>query len=178
MAYICDPILLQVNFRIVKEVALSGSKATIYSIILEEDEESNTTLLEHFVDENKESNLSEVQNILQRLRTVGQKTGVREHFFKNWEGAPGDGVCALYDDPDKNLRLYCITFGTAVLVVGGGGLKPKSIRALQEDVKLTLENNRMKVVSKAIEKRIRDKEIYWSSDGQELLGDFNFKHDE
>jgi hypothetical protein len=157
---------------------LSGARATIYSIILEEDEDSETTLLEHFVTENLQSHHAEIHNILGRLKAIGTKTGARDHFFKDWEGRPGDGVCALYDDPDKHLRLYCIRFGTSVLVVGGGGQKPKEMKALQESAKLTKENEYMKEVSDAIGKRIREKEITWSEDETELLGDFKFYQDE
>ncbi|MFM9840022.1 MAG: hypothetical protein ACKVOQ_17280 [Cyclobacteriaceae bacterium] len=162
------------NFRVVKLEDYSGSKATIYSIILEEDEQNQTTLFEHFVTENLTEHREEVKNIASRLRTIGQKSGARDHFFKDREGKPGDGVCALYDDPDKNLRLYCIRFGTGVLVVGGGGHKPKTMRALQESEKLTLENHYMKIVSQEIAHRIREREITWADDEIELLGDFNF----
>jgi hypothetical protein len=163
-----------VNFRIVRVQELSGSRASIYSIILEEDEASKTTLFDHFVTENLKAHQTEVLDIVSRLRTIGYKTGVRDHFFKDWEGKPGDGVCALYDQPDKRLRLYCIRFGMSVLIVGGGGFKPKSIKALQEDPVLTRENNYLKKISIEIAKKIREKEITWSSDENELLGDFNF----
>ena len=165
------------NFKIVRIADLSGSKATIYSVILEEDEQTQTSLLDHFITENHLHH-GEVKNILSRLKAIGHKTGARDHFFKEWEGVPGDGVCALYDDPDKNLRLYCIRFGTTVLVVGGGGFKPKSMKALQESEKLKQENEYMKTVSVKIAERIREKEIYWSDDETELFGDFNFYENE
>jgi hypothetical protein len=126
------------------------------------------------VTENLKAHQTEVLDIVSRLRTIGYRTGARDHFFKDWEGKPGDGVCALYDHPDKHLRLYCIRFGMSVLVVGGGGFKPKSMKALQEDPTLTRENNYMKKVSIEIAKKIREKEVIWSSDENELLGDFNF----
>ncbi len=37
----------------------------------------------------------------------------------------------------SNLRLYCIRLGSAVVILGGGGHKPKTIRTLQDDTKLT-----------------------------------------
>jgi hypothetical protein len=157
---------------------LSGKKGTIYSVILEEDEDSGTTLLEHFVTENLGTHDEEIQNIVSRLKVIGQKTGARDHFFKDWEGRPGDGVCALYDDPDKHLRLYCIRFGTSVLVVGGGGPKKKTMKALQESEKLTQENTYMRYVSRKIARRIKEKEITWSEDETGLLGDFKFYEDE
>lgn len=136
-----------------------------------------TTLFEHFIKENKQFH-DEVKDIVRRLRAIGHKTGARDNFFKDFEGRPGDGVCALYDDPDKKLRLYCIRFGHSVLVVGGGGHKPKGMKALQDSKKLTNENDYMRLVSKEIASRIREKELTWSEDGNELLGDFNFYENE
>ncbi|UVR14472.1 hypothetical protein [Parabacteroides distasonis] len=67
---------------------------------------------------------------------MATKTGAAEHFFKLNEGKPGDGVCALFDSPDKKLRIYCIRFANVAIVVGGGGYKPKNIRAYQESSSL------------------------------------------
>ena len=52
------------------------------------------------------------------------------------EGIPGDGVCALFDLPNSNLRLYCIRYGNSIIILGGGGQKPKTISAFQENEKL------------------------------------------
>jgi len=166
------------NFRIVKLEKYSGPEASIYSVILEEDETGQQTLFEYFITENTTDYREEVKDIASRLITIGTKTGARDTFFKDHEGKHGDGVCALYDNPDKNLRLYCIRFGKGILVVGGGGHKPKSIKAFQESKKLTKENDYMRIVSVEIERRIREKEISFSSDGTELYGDFKFyEHD-
>lgn len=161
------------NFRIIKLTDFSGEKATVYSVILEEDEATKTSLFDHFLNENKEFH-EEVKDILKRLKAIGHKTGAQDIFFKDFEGRPGDGVCALYDDPEKKLRLYCIRFGHSVLVVGGGGHKPKGMKALQDSKKLTLENDYMRLVSDELGRRIREKDLMWSDDGNELLGDFNF----
>ncbi len=91
--------------KLVKIDSLSGKEASIYSVYLEDE---STTLFEKFVNEYSISFKSETKDIIQRLRTIGTKTGARVQFFKEWEGAPGDGVCALYDIPNSNLRLYCI----------------------------------------------------------------------
>jgi len=164
-----------VKFRLVKLASLSGVKASIYSVIPEND---SKTLLDHFISENLETYEHEIKNIASRLKAIGHKTGSREQFFKINEGKPGDGVCALYDDEERKLRLYCIRFGTCVLVLGGGGPKPPGMKAFQESEKLTQENATMRIVSKALDKRIRNKEISWSADQTELQGDFNFNDDE
>jgi hypothetical protein len=164
-----------VNFEIVKLSDFSGKKATIYSVIMEDEE---VTLLDHFLDENEGDYPHEVSDIVNRLSVLGNITGAREHFFKEWEGKPGDGVCALYDNPDSNLRLYCIRYGSCTVIIGGGGFKPKSISALQEDKKLTTENYRMRKVSQVIMNALKEKDIRWSSDGMELIGDLKFIQDD
>ena len=147
-------------------------------MILEEDENHLTTLFERFITENKHDHLNEVEDIASRLRTIGRKTGARDNFFKDWEGQPGDGVCALFDNPDKYLRLYCIRFGKGILIVGGGGHKPKAMRAFQESAKRTKENTYMRYISQKVEMRIRSREITFAPDGTELFGDFRFYDNE
>lgn len=159
--------------RLVKIDSLSGSKASVYSVSLDKETE---TLLEKFIRENNNSFLSETKDILKRLRTIGHKTGARKQFFKEFEGKPGDGVCALYDNPDSKLRLYCIVFGTQLLVVGGGGPKPKNISAFQDDEKLTDENYFLRWLSEQIAQRIKNKEITYENDYLDFSGNLEFHY--
>lgn len=160
--------------ELIKIDELSGNKASIYSVIIDEDDVS---LFEEFIDENIDSHLSEINNITQRLKTIGTKTGAREQYFKLNEGIPGDGVCALYDDPDKKLRLYCIRYGTMIIILGGGGTKPKNIRALQESEKLTEENYLMRAISRTITEKIKDKDIRLSTYTNDFEGELSFEID-
>jgi hypothetical protein len=146
---------------------LSGKKATVYSVQLDD----GTDLFDQFINENSAEYENDVKNILQRIRTISRKTGAQEHFFKTKEGNPGDGVCALYDTPEKQLRLYCIRMGNAVIILGGGGPKPKEIRALQEDPKLKHQNYLLRDISKVITNKMRSGEIRFSDDELELLGE-------
>ena len=155
--------------RLVKLTKFSGDKASIYSIILNDEQE---TLFDKFLKENKDSYLSETNNILIRLQTIGHKAGARENFFKLFEGIPGDGLCALYDLPKKNLRLYCIRYGTQIIILGGGG--PKTVRTLQQDKKLSEENKLLRQLSALIYKRIVEKEINFVNDGLEFQGNIEF----
>jgi hypothetical protein len=43
------------------------------------------------------------------------------------EGKYGDGVSALFDKPKYKLRLYCIRYGTQIIIVGWGGEKRQCI---------------------------------------------------
>jgi hypothetical protein len=59
--------------------------------------------LTKFIKENINSLKSGKKEIIQRLRTMGRFTGARPEFFKEHEGKPSDGVCALFDDKKSHL---------------------------------------------------------------------------
>lgn len=160
------------NFEIVA-TALTGEKASIYTVL---PEGSDETLFDAFIRENLPHFKSEILDLTKTIRAIGSVTGAREQFFKLNEGVPGDGVCALFDIPEKNLRLYCIRFGMCVVILGGGGYKPPDMRAFQESDKLNEENSLMREVSAKIMTRIKDKDIEWVNEN--LVGNFKFTDDE
>ena len=159
------------NFKIVQLSQFSGYHAGIYSIYLENEQQ---TLFERFIKENFNLFKSEIIDINSRLITINRKTGARDIYFKLNEGNPGDGVCALYDKPESNLRLYCIKYGNALVILGGGGHKPKKLKTFQEDDKLTEENYVLREISEQITERIKNKEIKFSEDGTEIFGNLEF----
>lgn len=160
------------KFTIKKQHRLSGQRASIYTLWIEDD---NETLLERFVRENNTNFPDEVSDILQRIKAIGHKTGARAEFFKPNEGNLGDGICALYDNPDKNLRLFCIRNGNVNVIIGGGAEKPKSMKAFQESTKLTEENYFLRAVSQLFMERLKEKDIRYSKDGMDLEGDLTFE---
>ena len=159
------------KYRIVELTNFTGNAATIYSIVLNDD---NKTLFDKFIEEHLNSFKNEIIFILDRLETMGNETGARNSFFKHNEGDLGDGIVAMYDMPDSKLRLYCIRYGTQIIILGGGGHKPKNIRAFQEDEKLTEHNYLLRKISKEITARIIEKRINYSPDGYELEGELEF----
>lgn len=161
--------------RLVKLSRFSGKGASVYSIVLNDEKE---TLLDKFIRENSFLFLSETKDILMRLKTIGHKTGARVNYFKEYEGKLGDGVCALYDEPGSNLRLYCIKYGTQIIIIGNGGPKLKSIRALQEDDKLKEENYFLRWLSDQITTKIIDRDIKYSDNHLDFIGDLEFQDDE
>ena len=163
------------KYQIVEIKNLSGNQSKIYSIIPNNEE---YTLFENFVIEYKVQFKDEIKDIYKRLKTIGHSTGARESFFKLKEGKPGDLVCALYDMPEKNLRLYCIRYSSFVIILGGGGEKSNETRAWQDNEKLTLEATKMMDYSNHIYQRIKDQDLYWSPDGKELEGNLNNTDDE
>lgn len=159
-----------IRFKLVKDEKLSGDEASVYMVFLIE---KQRTLFDQFIDENKNLFKSELKDIINRIKVMGHKTGARKQFFKLKEGKPGDGVCALYDSPDKNLRLYCIRYGKTLIVLGGGG--QKKTKTLQEDPKLKHENYLLRKIAKEIQNRMQEGEIQFSDDYMEFIGDLEFK---
>lgn len=157
--------------KIVKLDQFSGDEASVYSVYMDE---AKSTLFEEFMKENIISFKSELIDIVKRLKTIGSKTGAREGFFKINEGDLSDGICALYDEPNSKLRLYCIRYGNDIIILGGGGEKPKNIRAFQENEKLEKENYLLREISKEITKRIKDKDIKRSEDYLDFEGELEF----
>ncbi len=155
--------------ELVKLANLSGNEASIYSIWLDDYQK---TSYDRFLEENKNSFKSELSDINNRLYVIGNKTGAREAFFKLEEGNPGDGVCALYDSPQKKLRLYCIRYGALILIVGGGG--EKNVKKLQENKKLKDENYFLRRISAEIAQRIKNKEIWYSENKMDFEGNLIF----
>lgn len=159
------------TFDIVELDEFTGSGAAIYSISIDDDED---TSYDHFLATYQALYPDEIRDILKRLNAIS-RLGAQPHYFKDREGewGAGDGLVALFDLPDKNLRLYCIRYGTFALIVGGGGPKPKTIRALQDDPILTEENYRLRTISARITQAIRDGDLYW--DGNYLDGRLRFE---
>jgi hypothetical protein len=162
------------KFEIVELEDLSGKYATIYSVIVNGDSE---TLFDKFLNENKDAFRSELKTIIGTIEDISHKNGARRHYFKENEGKLGDLVCAMFDTPNSNLRLYCLRFGTTVIVLGGGGYKSKEIRALQEDPKLTSENYLIRGISEMIYQKMKNEDIFWKND-YELGGNLIIDADE
>ena len=161
------------KYELVRIKQFSGNKASIYTVWFEE---LNQTSFEIFANENLNSFKSEIINLTSRLISIGKTVGAREHYFRIDEGKPGDGVCALQDMPGKKLRLYCIRYGSLIVIVGGGGLK--KVKKLQQDKKLKEENYFLRKLSADITKRIRSNEIWFSDDNMEFEGNLTFNDQE
>lgn len=157
------------KFEIIKLENLSGVQATVYSVTLNDE---SLTLFERFIMENLNGYPVELADISNQIKVIVNKTGIRDNFFDKPEGKLGQDIWALYDKPRRRLRLYCMQLGHIVIILGGGG--PKNTRTLQEDPKLKIENDLMRMVSDALTKRILEKDIEWSSDGTELTGNLLF----
>ncbi len=155
-------ILQGVKVNLVKLEEFISDKVHFYSVRVDDDELS---LFEQFVAENITIHRKEVMDILMRLEAMGSTHGARENYFKLNEGKPGDGVAALYDSPNKNLRLYCIRYGSQTVILGNGGLKKKNIRAYQDDITLEKKVECMINISRLIRECMKDKDFIINNDG-------------
>ena len=148
------------EFELVKLAGFSNDEVSVYTLL---NCDTGISLFQSFIQENQHEFPDEVKDIAKRILSF-KEVGARENFFKINEGKPGDGVCALYDDEKSNLRLYCIRYGTVLVVLGSGGHKPKTTRRLQETKKLEDENQIMRNLSAEIEKRRRNGDLSLSKD--------------
>lgn len=153
---------------------LSGEKLKVYSIITEDDEEDDYTLFDRFIEANSVKFKQEVEDITNRIEVIARYTGLRDDYIKAGEGNLGDGIYALYDKPDSNLRLYFIRFGNVAIVLGSGGEKPKSIRRFQENPQLKDANYFLRKVSAALADAVQEGSLIISNEGLESKTDFNY----
>ncbi len=157
------------KYKLVKISKFSGDKASVYTVLIEDEEGKFThSVFDTFINENKTLYLSELKNIFARLTIIGNDTGARESYFKTKEGVPGDGVCALYDSPSKKLRLYCIRYGTELIILGGGG--KKDVRALQDDKQLEKENYFLRWLSNKISECKQNDDLSFTTDFMDFKG--------
>jgi hypothetical protein len=118
------------KIQIVELEDLSGAKTGIYSIIVDA---ATECLYDLFVQSNIGNNKKEVLNFDDQLMTIGQETGIREGYFKTGIGHDHQHICEFKDRPRAKLRLFFIEhMQKNVIIVGGGGVKPKSARTIEE----------------------------------------------
>ena len=103
----------------------SGNKAHIYSVLLDDAED---TLFDQFIEENRTLYYRDLREIVKQLKVMGDNTGCQIEFFKLNEGRLGDGVAAIWSG---RIRLYCLRFDSSLIIVGDGGYKSPKIRAYQ-----------------------------------------------
>lgn len=82
-------ILLGMRYKLVKLTKLSGYKASIYL------KDEQRTLFDRFLEENKYSFKSELNDIVLRLHTIGHHTGAWEDFFRLKEGKGRFSLCIV-----------------------------------------------------------------------------------
>lgn len=158
------------NYEIIELQQFSGKRAGIYSVMIADD---HLTLFEHFVKAHVRDHAGEIRSITQYLSYIGNRYGMQNRFFKVDKGRPVDGVCVLFDHPEKKLRLYCYRVGTAALIVGGGMPRPGRKGGAGGVPEKLLAR-----ISQDIRHKIRTGDLYWSAQEARLAGNFVFNADD
>lgn len=153
------------KFEIVNIEEFSGEMAQIYSVMFENDD---MTLMDHFFEDNAQYE-EELKEMAKKLISMGNSTGCRIQFFKENEGAPGDGLVAFWY---KRMRMYCLRIGSACIILGDGGYKPPEISAYQEDALLNSKAQQMRKIAARINKAIIERDIRLENDGKITITDF------
>lgn len=148
----------------------SGPKASVYSVMEQVNKETVSVIFDRFINDFKTEYTEEVVDIARRLKSMSNITGCTINFFKQDEGLEMDDlVCALYDVPDKYLRLYCIRLNDHIVIIGSGG--SKTTRTWQADSILSREVHAMMRVSEIVRTKLRNGDIRISVTGLRLEGD-------
>jgi hypothetical protein len=161
--------LYSVRSKLVRLTQYSGGAASLYSVKFETSSGGSLTKLDEFIIAHRDRHPAELMNIIGRLNSMGNETGCVEDFFKLDEGLdPEDMVCALFDIPGVNLRLYCIRISEQIVILGSGG--PKNVRAWQDDNDLRREVEAMMDVSAVVRKKMEHNMLWQSTNGLLLEG--------
>ncbi|MBC9933414.1 hypothetical protein [Chitinophaga qingshengii] len=156
------------NYEIIELQQFSGKRAGIYSVMVAND---NLTLFDHFVKAYVKEHAGEIRSITQYLAYIGNRYGIQNRFFKVKRGWSAEVSCALFDHPEKKLRLYCFRIGTAALIIGGG--MPRTGRT-GRTARMGVPEKLLDRISRDISRKIQTGDIYWSDQDGRLEGNLIF----
>ncbi len=88
--------------------------------------DSDTTY-DQFVTDHEKTHGEILVDIADRIRRMADKTGIRDGFFKD-EGPH----CVKRIKGTDDLRIYCLKYGGACVILGHGGIKPDWARTHQQ----------------------------------------------
>lgn len=107
--------------------------------------------------------------IVQRLSSMTDSFGFREHFFEMNEGLRTDSVAAL---KKGRIRLYCLRWSSTLVIVGAGGIK--TAQTYQKDMALRHIVPELQELDKLIMMRQRSGEIEIDHDIESMRGNLIF----
>ena len=137
------------KFSIIKIEALSGDKATVYSVKYENKEVSE---LQNFLYKFQDTHQDLLHKIFQRIHLISKRHAIQNSFFKR-ESPESHNVFRLAKT--KELRIYCIMFDNIVLLFGSGGVKKEGTEKLSENPALEKEVKRLMQIEDAVRFQIK-----------------------
>ena len=136
------------KIELIKINNMSGALTSYYSVCYND---SDTTIFDDFLSENRLLNQILVNEIVLRLIDLANNIGANEFFFKYKNIKPGDNVCYLREPHLTGIRLFCIRYGEKLVVLGSGGPKFKGKKSTKSNnILLKKENERMSKISTLI----------------------------
>jgi hypothetical protein len=98
--------------------------------------------------------------------------GASDNYFRSNESSDyhNKNVVALNDLPEARLRLYAVKLSSKLVVLGGGGPKPKGIRTWQHSAVLSREAHCVEGISALIDRRMNNGLLGISQDGLHFVG--------
>ena len=141
----------------------SGEKTKIYSVVVDD---SQYTLYEQFVADNIPPFETEVMNFDDRLRIIGNESGLFADYFKTGMGRPDQHICQFSDRPKAKMRLFFIEeMAKKMIIVGGGALKPKNTRATEDFPELNDQRELLMKIEDILRKAEKDGTLIIHEDG-------------
>lgn len=125
---------MNLGFRLVRIKV--GRKAKIYSIQFDGEEKHE---FEKFIGNPEIRNHPDYEPLRKKIKELYNKRGLLPQYFRlEDEKSIHPEICRI-DYGTGMLRLYCIRWNDNLLILGGGGIKPKGARFWQESPELSSE---------------------------------------
>jgi len=152
-------------------------KVHYYTICID-DEDSQTTEFVDFITRMNEgdNNKKELQELIVRIKKIGNDYGALKHFFHHEAAADALSVPVEHIDieselNDFGLRLYCIRLSESTVILLNGARK--TAQKVQDCPNCYKHFQMANKIAKAIDKAISEKEVVLI--GKELEQDENFE---
>jgi len=157
----------KLKFKLVELVA--GREATLYSIVLDNEEESEFQKFVINYPYAEDPRFNELKRYL--LEQGPSKIGYRDHRFKKETGRFLTPVVK----PNKtgDIRVFCIRYSNNILIAGGGGIK--KVRKTQQDPTLFKHLNTLETISDILDRSItKEKETWLDTENYKIKGRLSF----
>ena len=155
---------------IIEKLNITGDKCQILTIRYDGEELSE---FDKFLTDHEKKYPKNIDNVVIRISLMKKRNGCPDVYFKD-VSSPKDALCRLRKT--GKLRLYCLRFGNAAIIIGGGGVKEDDKRTYQEVEELNDVVEDLKFIYSRIEERIRNRDLKITDEG--LSGDLNFDIEE
>jgi len=111
------------------ELFEEGENASIYSYRINNDTLEFEKFIDAFIDSEYSNHYDIIDDVIDRILI----NGAQERYFR----PEGKFLDYLYALPQKglgcDLRIFCLRISEKIVILGNGGVKPKSVKKYQED---------------------------------------------